>query len=68
MNPEEKQRVVLPDILKHAKNRELGRKADFSEIRSVDDFKKKVPISTYNDYKHYVERLKTGEEDILFYG
>ncbi|MBC3797859.1 GH3 auxin-responsive promoter family protein [Acetobacterium tundrae] len=67
-NPEEIQNAVLQDILKHAQKSEFGQKMGFSEIKSVDDFKKKVPISSFDDYQSYIEKLKTGESDILFDG
>ncbi|WP_170253867.1 GH3 auxin-responsive promoter family protein [Acetobacterium paludosum] len=67
-NPEEMQNAVLQDILKHAQKSEFGQKMGFSEIKSVDDFKKKVPISSFDDYQSYIEKLKTGESDILFNG
>ena len=35
---------------------------------SLDEFRKRLPLVTYDDLKKYVERVEYGEEDILFSG
>lgn len=65
---EESQRTVLMDILNFAKDSEYGRKYHFSDIHSVEEFQKKVPITDFGDYYDMIERMKKGEEDILFPG
>lgn len=67
-SPEDTQKNVLQDILKSAQNSEFGRKMGFSEICTIEDFKKKVPISNYSNYEAAIEKLKMGEADILFNG
>lgn len=46
----------------------FGRDHHFADIQNYEDFKKVVPIRDYEDLKHYVERIKTGESDILWPG
>ncbi|MGV8906866.1 MAG: GH3 auxin-responsive promoter family protein [Acetobacterium sp.] len=67
-NPEATQKVVLQDILKCAEKSRYGKEMGFSEIKSIDDFKRKVPITTYKDYEPYIEKIKMGESDVLFNG
>lgn len=67
-NPEATQNAVLEDILRSAEKSEFGMKMGFSEINSVEDFKRKVPISNYKDYQTYVESIKRGDSDVLFNG
>ena len=67
-NPEEMQKAVLQDILKHAEKSEFGMKYGFEDIKSVEAFKQTVPISNYDDYQLYVEKLKAGDSDLLFDG
>jgi len=67
-SPEVTQKVVLQDILKCAEKSQYGLKMGFSEIKSIEDFKKKVPISHYKDYEPYIEKIKVGESNVLFNG
>lgn len=44
----------------------FGLEHGFSKIRSVDDFKKAVPIRKYEDFKPYIDRLRDGEQNVLW--
>ena len=53
-------------ILKAGENSEYGRKYDFSSIKTVEEFRSRVPVTTYEDYKPYIERMiNNNEEDLL---
>ena len=43
----------------------FGREHGFDRIRSIDDFRMRVPISTYDDYPQYIERIANGERSVL---
>lgn len=45
---------------------EWGRKYGYLHINSVEDFKRNVPLQTYEDIKPYVTRLKEGEQNLLW--
>ncbi len=60
------QERVLLHLLRYAKDTEWGRKYDFRTVRSYRDFKERLPIQTYDDIKPYVERLRRGEQNILW--
>lgn len=64
-NPMDENEKLLRKILKSNANTEFGRLHDFSEIRSVEEFRKKVPISGYDDYAPFIERTKNGEKNVL---
>lgn len=66
--PEVTQMRVLQDILKSAQNSEFGKKMGFAELKSVDDFRNKLPISDYSQVEAEIEKLKAGTGDILFDG
>ncbi|WP_414151333.1 GH3 auxin-responsive promoter family protein [Acetobacterium carbinolicum] len=66
--PEATQIRVLQDILKSAQNSEFGRKMGFSDIKTVDDFRNKVPISDYSQIEEELTPLKAGQGDIFFDG
>ncbi|MDR1967572.1 MAG: GH3 auxin-responsive promoter family protein, partial [Burkholderiaceae bacterium] len=45
-----------------------GRGHDFERIRSVEDFRRQTPVSDYEDYAPFIERMAQGEADVLFSG
>ena len=62
------QRLLLAELLRANKDTEFGRAHHFDEIRTVEDYRRNVPLSDWEDYAPYAERLGRGEEDILFPG
>ena len=48
---------VLMEILRTNRNCEYGKKYGFADIHSVEEFRKKVPIITYEDIRPQVERM-----------
>ena len=46
---------------------EWGRKYDYASIRNYEDFQR-VPIQSYDDIKEYVDRMRHGEENVLWPG
>lgn len=62
------QEETLLNILAESKDTEYGRKYDFAGIDSIESFRQKVPLSEYDDYRDYIERMKKGESDLLFPG
>ncbi len=57
--------VLLQKIARNADSA-FGRDHGFSEIRTVEDFRKRVPVSTYDYFRPYVDRVKRGEIDAMF--
>lgn len=62
------QELVLMDILKEAENTQIGEKYGFSSIGSIEEYRRRVPVSEYADYAEYTEQLKQGKKDVLFAG
>ena len=60
------QHQVLLSLISQAANTEWGRKYDYKSIHNYDDFKNRLPIQTYDEIKPYVERLLTGEQNLLW--
>ncbi len=60
------QREVLQDLVTHGQYSEFGRKYGMNQLSTTKDFKKAVPIHTYEDIKPYVERLMQGEQYLLW--
>ncbi len=68
LNPKETQDGVLKEIVSEAADTKFGKDHQFNEINDYDDFKKKVPIRTYEELKPYIELMLEGEESILWPG
>ena len=67
-NPLETQEKVFQELIQGAKNTAFGKDHNFDSISTYEDFKKNVPVQTYEGLKHYVERIKKGENDVLWKG
>lgn len=57
--------ALLMKILADNADTEYGRKYGFSDITSVEEYRKKVPVVTYEDIEPYIQRMVNGEKDIL---
>ena len=56
---------LLKTIIEDNKNTEYGKKYNFSEIKTIDEYKKKIPLTSYDDYEEYIKRMIDGEKNIL---
>lgn len=57
---------MLLRLLRMAENTEWGKKYDYKSIRTYEDFRKRLPIQTYEEVKPYVERLRAGEQNLIW--
>jgi len=64
----EVQHEVLLDIIKHGATTRFGREHDFDSIRSIEDFRRRVPIMDWTAIKDHIEEMEAGHSDILFQG
>ena len=55
----------LKKLLKDNRDTSFGKEYGFSEIKSVDEFWKKVPLQEYGRLKADIERMFTGEDNVL---
>jgi len=62
------QNELLFILLEKAKNTIFGKEHSFSSIKSYADFRKSVPIKTYEEFFPYIQKLRKGEENILWPG
>lgn len=56
---------VLFKILRANSESEIGTKFNFGDIKSIEGFKKQVPLTEYGYYENYIERMANGEKGIL---
>ena len=59
------ERVVLEKIARNAES-DFGQAHHFQSIGSIDDFRRVLPVTTYEYYEPYIERLKRGEVRAMF--
>jgi hypothetical protein len=59
------QRAVLADLLSFNAGTEFGRAHTFDQVRTIDDFRKAVPIQDYAALAPMIERMAGGETNVL---
>lgn len=62
----EVQQKVLLDKIARSVDSDFGRQHGFGKIRSSVDFRRAVPITDFEYFRPYVERVKNGETTALF--
>jgi hypothetical protein len=65
-HPNEVQDDLFLHLIETAKDTEWGKKFDYNSIRSIDDFKERVPVGNYESHTPYIERMMRGEQNILW--
>ena len=65
-HPDTWQEKVLIQQISKAKDTEWGKKFDYKSIKSIDDFKLRVPVSEYDSFLPYINRIMKGEQNILW--
>ncbi|NUU24319.1 MAG: hypothetical protein HOV68_22870 [Streptomycetaceae bacterium] len=56
---------VLDDLLAFNAGTEYGRAHGFARIRTLDDFRKAVPVQDYAAHAPWIERMAAGERNLL---
>ena len=67
-NPIRYQTKTFFYILRKAKNTSFGRDHSFKNIKTYDDFKKNVPVKDYEDIRPYIDKIFSGEINVLWPG
>lgn len=62
------QQQALRHLLERAKDTEYGRNHLFGSTKTYDDFVKNVPVNTYEELKGDIDRMRHGEENVLWPG
>ncbi len=64
--PLEVQDEIFKKLISTARKTEFGATYGFSDIRSVQSYKERVPLHTYEQFFPYIERIMKGEQNILW--
>lgn len=65
--PTQVQRRCLLRQIERERESGFGRDHRFSEIHSIKDFRRNVPITRYEYYEPYIERVKLGDFEAMFH-
>ena len=64
--PFDVQQEVFIRLIEQAAKTTWGVQYGYESIYSIEDYQQKVPISTYDDIKPYIKRLREGEQNLLW--
>jgi len=64
--PIDVQKELVGKLIATARNTEWGLKYQYKSIASVNDFKNRVPLSSYEDMEPIINRLRNGEQNLLW--
>ncbi len=62
------QQDAFRQLILKASDTEWGKKYKYASIESISDYQQSVPLQTYEEVKPYVDRLRSGEQDLLWPG
>ncbi len=65
-NLREKQTATLLEKIQRNSTSEYGWAHRFDQIKSVADFRRQIPITSYEDLKPYIEKVKAGDLGAMF--
>lgn len=67
-NPVEAQQKVFNELIKQAQDTLFGKEHNFEKISNYNVFTKQVPVRDYEALRPYIDKVVTGEENILWKG
>jgi hypothetical protein len=62
------QEAIFKQLLKTGKTTEFGKENGLDKINTYNEFKQAVALRDYEQYKHYIERIKEGKHNVLWKG
>ncbi len=63
--PDVQRQLILHYVRRHA-DTQFGRDHHFHEIRTPEDFRRRVPIRGYEGHEPYIDRVRNGDLNALF--
>lgn len=64
-NPMRCQEEFVMRLVRENSTTAYGQTHGFKNIQNIDDFRNRVPLTTYNDYIPYIGRVVNGERNVL---
>lgn len=66
--PEQVQNECFTQLIHKALDTTWGKEHNYKNIEKIADFQESVPVQSYEDIKPYVDRIRNGEQDLLWPG
>ncbi len=66
-DPMPNQQQLLESLMQKNADTEYGKKYGFKDIKTFDEYRERVPLSDYDDYEPYVDRMIAGEQNLITY-
>jgi hypothetical protein len=66
--PSEVQQDTFQKLITRAEDTEWGKKHGYRSIKTFRDFQSAVPVQSYEEVKYFVDRLRQGENNLLWPG
>ena len=67
-HPEEVQREWFDRLIEEGKSTLFGQYYDFDEVKTYADYKKRVPLHTYEEIKSWIDKAVDGQTSVLWPG
>jgi len=65
-HPAECQEQVFQSLLENGRETEWGKQFDYNSIKTIDEYRQRVPLQDYDSLKPYIERIMKGEANPLW--
>lgn len=66
--PEETQKHIFNELIKKTKQTIWGKLYGYKHVNSIADFQNNTPISTYDEFKPFIDKTMKGESNVLWTG
>ena len=66
LRPLELQEACFKELIEMAASTEWGKKYEYAGIKNQEQFRDKVPVSTYEELFPYIDRMMQGEQNVLW--
>ncbi len=64
-NPMRSQEDFVMRLVRENAKTSYGQRHHFKDIHTLDDFRRDIPLTDYDDYVDYIDRIANGERNIL---
>ena len=62
------QQAIMQYLVKYGSRTAFGEEHGLQEVKTYEDFKKAVPIRDYEAFSPYIDRIKAGEQNVVWKG
>ena len=62
------QQKIFRHLIRQGRKTQWGEQHDYAHIESYEQFRKQVPVNTYEELKSYIQKMREGEADVLWPG